>query len=77
MRGICSGPSLFDRHHPEPAEQTIEIHAPDFGCYIDGDIDSPTATDQELPIRSETKSTPDFESIEYRLPSPLSNRLAT
>ena len=43
--------------------ENFEIHAPDFGCFIDGGSNSPFPTDQELPTGPETLFSPDIESI--------------
>ena len=55
----------------------IEIHAIDFDCYADSGSDGHTATDVEVPIEPETTLSSNFESSEYRLASPHSDRLAT
>ena len=54
---------------------TTEIHPPDFDCDIYGVSEGPTNIEQELSTGPDPTSLTHFNSSEYKLPSPPSNRL--
>ena len=56
---------------------TIKLHAPEFDCHIDCGSDGSATNDQDIPSGPKHMPTTEHESIDYQLPSLLSDRLTS